>query len=264
MAVTRSTVAERRVVAPVKRTGRGVELMWLLIAATIVCAMWALVYTAKVRRSTNPAPAVNLTEVDRPEKLLPVLVVLQSPADRQFTARRIFDALADHEGTLPNTGAIARIRIPRTELAGNTSLEDCASARARAWRAASGMAWRGDADDVVVARRRISMAWQRAWRDSRMAGDAASRHNSIGASSSSHRRRMAWRMAWRRRMAAHQHIAVTAWREQWRGVAWRGDGIVIGGASAARRRRVAGGGDGDGDVAARARGSAACARAAAW
>jgi hypothetical protein len=31
-----------------------------MLAAMIVCGMWALVYTAKVRRSTTPAPVVNL------------------------------------------------------------------------------------------------------------------------------------------------------------------------------------------------------------
>src|ERR1700683_938850 len=123
MAVTRSTVASRaqeyRSLAPVRRAPwRSVELAWLLLAAMIVCGVWALVYTAKVRRSTTPAPTVNLAEIDRGEKLLPVLAVLQSPADRDFAAKRIFDTLADREGALPNTGALARIRIPREELAG--------------------------------------------------------------------------------------------------------------------------------------------------
>src|SRR5580698_7745744 len=119
MAVTRSTVAERK--APVaRRAGRGPELVWLMLAAAIVCGVWALVYTAKVRRSTTPAPTVNLAEIDRGEKLLPVLAVLQSPADRDFAAKRIFDTLADHEGNLPNTGAIARMRIPRADLAANS------------------------------------------------------------------------------------------------------------------------------------------------
>ena len=76
------------------------------------------------RRSTTPAPTVNLSELDRAEKLYPVLAVLQSPADRDFAARSIFDLLADHEGFLTNTGAIARIRIPRAELVGNQKLDE--------------------------------------------------------------------------------------------------------------------------------------------
>jgi cell division protein FtsW (lipid II flippase) len=123
VAVTRSTVEARR--APVaRRSGRGLELLWLMLAAMIVSGVWALVYTAKVRRSTTPAPTVNLAEIDRGEKLLPVLAVLQSPADRDFVAKRIFDVLADHDGALPNTGAIARIRIPRADLTGNNQLEE--------------------------------------------------------------------------------------------------------------------------------------------
>ena len=66
-------------------------MLWLALAAIIVCGIWALVYTAKVRRSSVPAPAVNLTEVDRAEKLLPVLIVLQNPEDRNFAAQQIFE-----------------------------------------------------------------------------------------------------------------------------------------------------------------------------
>ena len=124
MAVTRSTVAERRVSVPVQRTGRFSELLWLILAMAIVSAIWTLVYTAKIRRATTPAPTVNLSEVDAAQKLLPVLTVLQSPADRDFAARRIFDALADREGALSNVTAVARIRIPRAELAANNSVEE--------------------------------------------------------------------------------------------------------------------------------------------
>ncbi len=129
MAVTRSTVASRsgeaRRAAPAGKTaGRGPELFWLVLAALIVCGAWALVYTAKARRSVSPSAIVNLAELDRAEKLLPVLAVLQNPADREFAAQRIFDTLADRDGVLPNTGVIARIRIPRADLIGNTKLAE--------------------------------------------------------------------------------------------------------------------------------------------
>jgi hypothetical protein len=101
MAVTRSSVESRgselrRPVPAERLTWRGQELAWLSLAALIVCGVWALVYTAKVRRSTTPAPTVNLTDIDSSEKLFPVLAVLQSPADRDFAAKLIFDTLADH------------------------------------------------------------------------------------------------------------------------------------------------------------------------
>lgn len=124
MAVTRSTVTDRRVVAPIQRKGRAAELAWLMLAMAIVSGIWALVYTAKIRRATTPAPVVNLTDVDRPEKLAPVLAVLQSPADRDFAAKKIFDAIADREGEVGNLGVIARIRVPRTDLAGSTQVEE--------------------------------------------------------------------------------------------------------------------------------------------
>ena len=129
MAVTRSSVESRggearRAVTAERGAGRGLELIWLILAAIIVCGVWALVYTAKVRRSTTPALTVNLADIDRSEKLFPVLAVLQSPADRDFAAKRIFDTLADHNGVLPNTGTIARMRIPREELIANTKLDE--------------------------------------------------------------------------------------------------------------------------------------------
>ncbi len=129
MAVTRSTVASRvaeaQRAAPMRRTAwRSAELVWLLVAGMIVCGAWSLVYNAKLRRAGTSALAVNLTDVDRAEKLYPVLAVLQSAADRDFAAQRIFDLLADDQGSLPNTGAIARIRIPRAELAANAKLDE--------------------------------------------------------------------------------------------------------------------------------------------
>jgi cell division protein FtsW (lipid II flippase) len=123
VAVTRSTLEARR--APASRSKfRGAELLWLLAAVAIVTGVWTLVYTAKIRRATNPAPLVNLADVDRGEKLLPALVVLQSPADRAYAAKHIFDLLADREGQLPNTAALARIRVPRAELVENKQLEE--------------------------------------------------------------------------------------------------------------------------------------------
>ncbi|HWF07827.1 MAG TPA: hypothetical protein VG297_05145, partial [Bryobacteraceae bacterium] len=124
MAVTRSTVESRRVVATTPRGGRGAELLWLVLAAVIVCGAWALVYTAKMRRATTPAPTVILSDVDRADKLLSVLTVLQSPADRDFAAKRIFDTLADRNGEFGNVGAIARIRVPRGELIANKQVEE--------------------------------------------------------------------------------------------------------------------------------------------
>ena len=110
MAVTRSTIETRRSVATVKKAGRAAERFWFLAAVLIVCSIWWLVFTAKVRRSTSPAPTLVLSDVDRAEKLLPVLNVFPDPLDRLRIANRIFDTLADREGTVPNTTVIERIK----------------------------------------------------------------------------------------------------------------------------------------------------------
>ena len=124
MAVTRSTVESRRV-KPASRTKlRTAESLWLFVAMVLVVGIWSLVYTAKIRRATEPAPTVNLSEVDSPQKLLPALIVLQSPADREYAAKQIFNALADREGQVSSVGAIARIRASRAELVANKQLEE--------------------------------------------------------------------------------------------------------------------------------------------
>ncbi len=110
MAVTRSTIETRRSAAPVRLAGRGAERFWLVIAIAIVCGMWWLVFNAKLRRATSPAPSVILTEVDRSDKLLPILNVFPDSNDRQRVAKGIFDALADRDGALPNTSIIERIK----------------------------------------------------------------------------------------------------------------------------------------------------------
>jgi len=128
MAVTRSTIETRAAetnrapLAP-PRASRIPELVWLVVAAALVCSAWWLTYSAKVRRAT-PAPALNLSQVDRPEQLLPVLLVLQSPGDRDFVAHRILDALTAHENALPNIAVLARLRASRADLLANRKLEE--------------------------------------------------------------------------------------------------------------------------------------------
>ncbi|MDP9169449.1 MAG: FtsW/RodA/SpoVE family cell cycle protein, partial [Acidobacteriota bacterium] len=128
MAVTRSTPENRaglrqRANAPARAT-RMPELIWLVAAALIVCGSWWLVYSAKARRAAMPAPGVVLSQLDRAEQLYPVLAVFQSAGDREFAARRIIDTLADREGVLPNTGALARIRVPRADLINNKKTDE--------------------------------------------------------------------------------------------------------------------------------------------
>ena len=128
MAVTRSMPASRAAGRPGRGPGtfrfRRTELLWLLLTASVICGAWWLVYTAKITRSKNPVPLLNLSQVDQAEKLYPALAVFQSPGDREFVARRIFDLLTEQNGVLVNTGAIARLRVSRGDLIGNRKLED--------------------------------------------------------------------------------------------------------------------------------------------
>jgi cell division protein FtsW (lipid II flippase) len=128
MAVTRSTpesrAAGRHTAGTATFRFRRAELLWLLLTASVVCGAWWLVYSAKVIRSATPAPLLNLSQIDQAEKLYPALVVFQSPGDREFVARRIFDLLTEQNGALVNTGAIARLRVSRGDLIGNRKLED--------------------------------------------------------------------------------------------------------------------------------------------
>src|SRR4051794_30872777 len=112
MAVTLSTVQSREAARGPARAanpaGRFTGLFCLVLAACIVSGAWWLVYSAKIRRSATAVTPLNISQVDRAEKLYPVLSVFQSPADREFVARHIFDLIEENGGTLPNTGAIAR------------------------------------------------------------------------------------------------------------------------------------------------------------
>ena len=128
MAVTRSSIETRaaessRAPLPPVRVSRIPELVWLVVAAALVCSAWWLTYSAKARRAT-PAPALNLSQVDRPEQLLPVLLVFQGAGDREFVAHRILDALTAHENALPNIAVLARLRASRADLLANRKLEE--------------------------------------------------------------------------------------------------------------------------------------------
>lgn len=124
MAVTRSTIEVRRSAAPAAPVHRGPELIWLLLAGAVFCAMAWLASSAEIRRSTTDAPVVNLSDLDRAEQLYPVLAVFQNAGDREYVARQILDRLADLEGGFSNAGALARIRVPRAELVANAKLDE--------------------------------------------------------------------------------------------------------------------------------------------
>jgi cell division protein FtsW (lipid II flippase) len=92
-----------------------------MIAAGLVVAsaLW-LAWRAKTEgfpaaeQALAAKQIVNLNDLTAREDLLPVLTLYTDPAEREFVARKIYNA----SGSLANVGAIARIRITREDLAG--------------------------------------------------------------------------------------------------------------------------------------------------
>jgi|HubBroStandDraft_1064217.scaffolds.fasta_scaffold00209_2 cell division protein FtsW (lipid II flippase)/cell division protein FtsI/penicillin-binding protein 2 len=121
MAVTRSRGTER---AQSSHGGRRAivwrprEAVWMLAGSALLLLGFFLVYRAKTRSFAEIETGVankqllNLNDLTAREDLLPYLAIFTEPAERQFVARRIYDA----SGSLPNVGAIARLRVSDAEV----------------------------------------------------------------------------------------------------------------------------------------------------
>ena len=125
MAVTRSTATERvqsRRVIVWRRRG---EALWLLAGSLVLLFGFVLVYQAKSRTFAQIESGLagkqllNLNDLGAREELLPFLGIIAEPAQRQFVARRIYDA----SGGLPNVGALARLRVTEAEIQGTRGLK---------------------------------------------------------------------------------------------------------------------------------------------
>jgi cell division protein FtsW (lipid II flippase) len=118
MAVTRSRAAERAVQARPRIAWRRSEAAWLLAGSLVLLCAFGLVYRAKARTFDAVTAGlanqqlVDLNTLDSLEALLPYLSMVAEPAERQFVARRIYEA----SGSLPNVGALARLRVSEAEL----------------------------------------------------------------------------------------------------------------------------------------------------
>src|ERR1700691_4639828 len=125
MAVTRSRAAER---APASHGGRANlwssivwrrrEAIWMLAGSLMLLLGFFLLYRAKTRTfaeietSLANKQLLKLNDLTAREDLLPYLGIFTEPGERQFVARRIYDA----SGSLPNAGAIARLRVSDAEV----------------------------------------------------------------------------------------------------------------------------------------------------
>ena len=136
MAVTRSRV-EERVAARRVRTGARAwppsEFAWLAAASVLILCGLYLVYRAKsqdfgeIEKGLAAKQLVNLNALTSREDLLPVLNIIADRGEREFVARRVYDA----SGSLPNVGALARLRVTESEIHGTRGLADFKSRMAR-------------------------------------------------------------------------------------------------------------------------------------
>ncbi|MBV9303168.1 MAG: FtsW/RodA/SpoVE family cell cycle protein [Acidobacteriaceae bacterium] len=116
-------VEERRIA---ERTAwarsRTAELLWMLAASTVTAAGLALMYLAKTHDIAEVEnKTLNLNRLGAPEQLTPYLRMIAAPADQEFAANHIYN-LKRHGEEFGNVGAIARIRVTETEIAGTRGL----------------------------------------------------------------------------------------------------------------------------------------------
>jgi len=133
MAVTRSTASERVESRRVITWRRG-EALWLLAGSLVLLFGFVLVYQAKSRGFAQiesglaARQLLNLNDLGAREELLPFLGIIAEPAERQFVARRIYDA----SGGLGNVGALARLRVTDAEIRGTRGLKPAGDRRSLA------------------------------------------------------------------------------------------------------------------------------------
>src|SRR5262245_43499496 len=90
------------------------EKLLLLTSAVVLIAV-ALTYVGRTRaeafgKEALPAP-VNLNAVTRIEELEPALAtVFTTPAERRQAAKAVLTATREANGSLPNVGALARVK----------------------------------------------------------------------------------------------------------------------------------------------------------
>ena len=115
MNVTASSPDQRKRQALIDRN-RHIERIGLLGAVLILALALILVYSAKRPNLAADQAAIdekrvlNLSALNRPSDVLPVLDSINSEADRQAVAKRIFDLVIDNERSLSRVGLLSSIR----------------------------------------------------------------------------------------------------------------------------------------------------------
>ncbi len=132
MATTKSWERNLATKAPSWRqppvTERRREFWWLLGATLLVSAGLLLVFQAKTQdfaeeqAKLDRGEIVNLNAITAPAQLAPALLGFADSRERETAAQDTWLFLKQHQ-PLPNVGALARLRVPRTELGDFPSLE---------------------------------------------------------------------------------------------------------------------------------------------
>lgn len=117
MSTTKSTAAERarkyREAASSHHAGNRRGLSAMLAASLVVLVGVALVFAAKQHESAEAA-TLNLNALTKPAELTPHLMVFTNPAEREFVAQKIFEAVKRQAA--PNVGALAKLRISEKDI----------------------------------------------------------------------------------------------------------------------------------------------------
>jgi cell division protein FtsW (lipid II flippase) len=107
--------------------GRGLELVWLLVASVIVAFGLTRVYVAKstafpdLQSKIDGGQIVNVNGVTRPAELMPFLSDIPSGSERLFIANQIVSAIRTQK--LPNVGALGKIRVTGNQIHGKLGFE---------------------------------------------------------------------------------------------------------------------------------------------
>jgi len=125
MAVTKSWEQQVRTdiaqVVAARRKDRRVRGLWLLATSLAAAAGLALVFFAKTQdfpeeqARLDRGELLNLNTAPDAQRLLPFLAISRDQGERQLAAEKMADFLRRSE-PLPNVGALARLRVTRSEL----------------------------------------------------------------------------------------------------------------------------------------------------
>ena len=108
------------------RTRPGNALQRIFLAGASLLVVWGLLLTywgktqsfVVLKKKLDHGELLNLNRVETPDQIAPFLQNSQDPVERGLAAGRVFEFLRS-AGPIPNVGALARLRIDTSEIAGD-------------------------------------------------------------------------------------------------------------------------------------------------